>query len=135
MSDPAITAESIEPVETLVELRTFLHQQTGISVGANDPVMIQHVMHRLFLADYDLLLGRHNQAITVAISAAVKGLTHEAISENLKEQVRLADRTHQEFEHQYKRAKRLSVVSIIASTVSILCVSICSLVIFYLYTN
>jgi len=99
-------------ITSLDELRAYLHEQTGVSVAQDDPVMIQHSMHGLFLADYDRLLDRHNKAITVVISAAVEDLTKEAISENLKEQVRLADRTHQEFERQYKRAKFLSIINL-----------------------
>lgn len=100
-------------VTSLDELRAYLHSEHGVSVGQDDPILLQFTMNRLFLAEYDQLLDRHNTAITSVIGKAVKGLTEEAISENLKEQVRLADRTQQEFERQYKRAKLLSVVNLI----------------------
>jgi len=107
-------------IETLGELREFLHTEHGVTVDPDDPIMMQFTMHRVFLSDYGRMLDRHNKAITSIISAAVKGLTEEALSENLKEQVRLTDRTHQEFERQYKRAKLLSVLNIISSAICLL---------------
>lgn len=95
-------------ITTREELIAYLHAELDVPVGGNDPILILHLMNRLFLADYDRMLEQHNTAITTVMGNAIKGLTEEALSENLKEQVRLADRTHQLFERQYKRALFLS---------------------------
>lgn len=112
--------ESDIAIETVGELRELLHAEHGLSVGPDDPILMQFTMHRVFITDYERMLDRHNKAITSIISAAVKGLTEEALSANLKEQVRLADRTQQEFERQYKRAKLLSVLNLISSATCLL---------------
>jgi len=99
-------------VTSLDELRAYLHSKTGISVGENDPVMLEYAMHQLFIINIQNLLKRHNTALTSVLETAIRGLTADAIAKNLQEQVRLADRTHQEFESQYKRARWLSTVNI-----------------------
>ena len=101
-------------VGSLDELRAYLHAKTGISVGENDPVMLEYAMHQLFIIDLQSLLKRHNTALASVMETAIRGLTADAISKNLQEQVRLADRTHQEFESQYKRARWLSTINIAA---------------------
>lgn len=112
-------------IASLDELRAYLHSQTGVSVGEDDPLLLQHTINQIHLSEIDRILKRHNAALTEALGVAVKGLTADAISQNLQEQVRLADRTHQEFERQYKRARLLSVVNII-------CFATCVLVFSYL---
>lgn len=106
-------------IETLEEMRAYLHRAHGVSVGMDDPVLLLHSMHRVFLADYQRLLEKHNQALTATIGGAIMGLTKEALSEHLQNQVRLADRIQSEFERQYKRAKMLSIINIIASFVCV----------------
>jgi hypothetical protein len=122
MTDPV--TETLTPdgvsITSMDELRSYLHAEQKITVGEDDPILLLFTMHRLFLSDYETMLDRHNRAITSVISTAVKGLTEEALSENLKEQVRLADRTHQEFERQYNRARLLTVVNTGTAIISIL---------------
>jgi len=108
---PVVETSDGVSITSLDELRAYLHSEHGISVDVHDPIMMQFTMNRVFLGDYQTMLDRHNQAITTVIGSAVKGLTEEAIKANLQEQVRLTDRTHQEFERQYQRAKLLSVVN------------------------
>jgi len=107
------------------ELRAYLHAQTEIPVGADDPVLLEYAMHQLFTTELQKLLKRHNSALTSVMETAIRGLTADAINQNLQEQVRLADRTQQEFERQYKRARLLSFINIGA-------VFICLPVIIYL---
>lgn len=119
-------------VTSLDELRAYLHSETGISVGDNDPILMEFVMHQLFLSDLQVVLRRHNKALTEVMETAVRGLTADAISKNLQEQVRLAERTHQVFEDQYKKARRLAIINSV--TVG-LAVFICLPVIIYLLIN
>lgn len=133
--DPDIETPDGVSITSIEELRAYIHNAHDTSVSNDDPVLIVHTINGVHLNAIEQTLRRHNAALTQALTIAVKGLTADAITQNLQEQVRLADRTHQEFERQYERAKRLSIMSIIASTVSILCVAICLLVFFYLYTN
>jgi len=102
---------------TIDAMRAYLHRQHGVGVGPEDPVLFLHTMFRVFLGDYERLLQRHHQAITQVIGEALMGLTEEALSENLQAQVRLADRIGKEFEAQYKRAKLLNWVNIIAAVI------------------
>ena len=111
-SNPPEKTPELPAITTIDELRTYLHAQHGVTVGENDPVMLVFSMHRVFLNDYEHMLDRHNTALTSVLETAIRGLTADAISKNLQEQVRLADRTHQEFESQYKRARWLSTVNI-----------------------
>lgn len=106
-------------IETLEEMRAYLHREHGVSVGMDDPVLLLHSMHRVFLGDYDRLLKRHNEAMTAAISDAISGLSKQAITENLMNQVRLVERIHNEYERQYRRARLLSIINIIASFVCV----------------
>ena len=106
-------------VTSLDELRAYLHSETGLPVGEDDPLLLEFVMHRLFLDDLQQLLKRHNAALTSVMETAIRGLTADAISQNLQEQIRLADRTHKEFEQQYKRARFLSGVNIFAVLISL----------------
>jgi len=115
-------------ITSLDELRAYLHSQTGVSVGGDDPLLLQHIINQVHLSEIDRILKRHNAALTEALSVAVKGLTADAISQNLQEQVRLTDRTHQEFEKQYRRARLLSAVNIT-------CFVACLLVFAYLITH
>ncbi len=124
MTDPTAIQETKTPdgvtITSLDELRAYVHEQLGFSIGSRDPVIILHVMHQVFLADYERMLARHNDAITTVIGTAIKGLTKEALAENLQDQVRLADRTHLEFENQFKRARLLSAINFGVVSVSLL---------------
>lgn len=115
-------------ITSFEELRAYIHEAHDTSVSTDDPVLIVHTINGVHLSAIEHTLKRHNTALTQALTIAVKGLTADAITQNLQEQVRLADRTHQEFENQYKRARRLSVVNII-------CFAACLLVFAYLITN
>jgi len=115
-------------IASLGELRAYLHSQTGVSVDEDDPIVLLHIINEIHLSEVERVLKRHNVALTEALSIAVKGLTSDAISQNLQEQVRLADRTYQEYEKQFRRARLLSVVNLI-------CFAACLLVFAYLITN
>jgi hypothetical protein len=123
--EPSVETPDGVSVTSLDELRAYLHSKTGIPVGSDDPVMLEYAMHQLFIIDLQSLLKRHNKALTEVMTISIRGLTADAISQNLQEQVRLVDRTQQEFERLFLRAKRLSVVNITA-------VFICLPVIIYL---
>lgn len=112
-------------ITTLSDLKAHLHSEHGVTVDEDDPVMLVHTINQLHITATEQTLKRHNTALTEALTVAVKGLTADAITQNLQEQVRLADRTHQEFERQYRRAKLLSVINLI-------CFSACLLVFAYL---
>lgn len=112
-------------ITSVDELKAYLHSAHGVSVGTDDPIMLVHTINSLHIQETEKLHKRHNLALTEALTIVVKGMTSDAISQNLQEQVRLADRTHQEFERQYKRTRLLSVVNII-------CFAACLLVFSYL---
>jgi len=94
------------------ELCAFLHAKTGIAIGEGDSICLEYALHQRFLSDFGWMLEHHNVALTAVLETAIKGLTADAIAQNLQEQIRLADRTHQLFENQYKRIKVLSIVNI-----------------------
>ena len=96
----------------MAELSAFLHKKTGIAIGAGDAISLEYALHQRFLSDFGWILEHHNVALTAVLETAIKGLTADAIAQNLQEQIRLADRTHQLFENQYKRIKVLSIVNI-----------------------
>ncbi|MBF0250844.1 MAG: hypothetical protein HQL35_09485 [Alphaproteobacteria bacterium] len=123
-TDDLATPDGVS-ITSLDELRAYLHAQTGLPVGGDDPILLVHVLNQLHLSEVERVHKRHNLALTEALSVAVRGLTADAISKNLQEQIRLADRTHQEFERQYRRARILSVVNLI-------CFAACTLVFAYL---
>ena len=125
--DPSGSAQP-PVIMSIEELRAHIHEIHDTSIGSDDPVLILYTLHHVFMDEYEYMLQRHNQAITSIIGTAIKGLTSEAMAENLKHQVRLADRTHVLFERQYKRAKLLSALNIGAAFV-------CALVVVYLVSN
>ena len=129
LSEGGQTEESEVPtINSWEELRAYIQQTHDMTFDKDDPVTVAYSLHKVFLADYDRMLKRHNQAITSIIGTAIKGLTSEALAENLKHQARLADRTHVLFERQYKRAKLLSALNVGAAFV-------CALVVVYLFSN
>ena len=105
---------------TIDAIRAYLHAQHGVGVGPEDPVLFLHTMFRVFLGEYERLLQRHHQAMTQVIGDVLQGLTEEALTKNLQDQVRLADRIGQEFEAQYKRVRLLSLINTLAAVVCLL---------------
>ncbi len=104
---------------TIDDMRAYLHSRNGVSVRPNDPVFMLHTMHHVFITDYESILSRHNLALTKMIGEAVSGLTEEALTKNLDDQTRLADRTGKIFKAQYRRAKILSMANVLAAFVCI----------------
>lgn len=111
--------EDLPVIRTLAELRTYLHQEHGVSVGSDDPVLMMFTIHRVFIADYERMLSVHNKALTQTISAAIAGLTKDALVEHFANQVRLADRTQKEFDKQFRRARLMTVVNAVAAVVCV----------------
>lgn len=107
----------------LDDLRGHLSKQHGITVGKDDPILLVHTIHQLMLEQLDKAFRRHDRALTEAmtdvLAKAIKGLTTQAIAENLDRQVRLADRTQAEFERQYRRARLLSMVNLASMAVCV----------------
>lgn len=110
--EPSIETSDGVSISSLDEVRAYLHAETSMPVDRDDPILLQHALHQIFLAELQKTLKRHNAALTEVMTTAIRGLTADAISQNLQEQVRLVDRTHQEFERQFRRSKWLSVVNI-----------------------
>jgi hypothetical protein len=108
---------------SLDDLRGHLSKQHGITVGKDDPILLVHTIHQLMLEQLDKAFRRHDRALTEAmtdvLAKAIKGLTTQAIAENLDRQVRLADRTQAEFERQYRRARLLSIVNLASMAVCV----------------
>ena len=117
--DPSGSAQ-LPAVMSIEELRAHIHEIHDASIGSDDPVLMLHTMHQVFMNEYEHLLKRHNQAITSIIGTAIKGLTEEALAENILEQVRLADRNQQLFEKQFSRMKFLSALNGLFTIVCIL---------------
>ncbi len=102
---------------SLEKARSLLREKHNMVVDDHDPILLLVTLHQGFIADYEWMLQRHHLALTTMIGEAVEGLTEEALTENLQAQVRLADRIGKEFEAQYKRAKLLNWVNIIAAVI------------------
>lgn len=86
------------PGVSLEELRALILEKTGVSVGPDDPVMAAYVLHQAFLGDYQRMLDRHTEALTVLFESAVQDwsagvekqvavLSSEILSEGTKERV------------------------------------------------
>ncbi|MBL4748783.1 MAG: hypothetical protein JKY17_08570 [Magnetovibrio sp.] len=106
--DPSGSTHSAMSID---DLRKHIHAVHDQSIGSEDPILMLYTIFHIFVDDYEDMLERHDKAITSSIGTAIKGLTADAITQNLQEQIRLADRTHQLFENQYKRMKVLSIVN------------------------
>lgn len=108
-------------IQSLEDLRAHLLQAHGVTVGKDDPILMLATIHRVFLEQQHRMFERHKRALTDGltdvIASAVRGLTANAIAENLERQIRLADRTQREFETQYRRARLLSAVNLAATSV------------------
>jgi len=102
---------------TINDMLSYLRSQHGFGMGPEDPLTLHYTMNQVFLADYKRMLERHHTALTTVIGEALNGLTDEALSKNLQDQVCLADRIGDEFKAQYKRARLLGLVSVIAACV------------------
>ncbi len=104
---------------TLAKARALLLDKHRMVIDDNDPIMLLVTLHQGFITDYENMLSRHNLALTKMIGEAVSGLTEEALTKNLNDQTRLADRTGKIFKAQYRRAKILSMANVLAAFVCI----------------
>jgi hypothetical protein len=102
---------------TIDGMLSYLHSQHGFGMGPEDPLTLLFTMNRVFLADYKRMLDRHHTALTTIIGEALNGLTDEVLDKSLQDQVRLADRIGDEFKAQYKRARLLGLVNVIAAII------------------
>ncbi|GAB6051188.1 hypothetical protein JCM17960_34950 [Magnetospira thiophila] len=112
MDLPAPRTEAITPPEnaSLEELREYLWRVHRVTVGADDPILLLHSLHRAFLADTERLLARHGEVLQASVATAARGFSAEILGsieafrdkaltaglenrlEQMTAQVRLADR-------------------------------------------
>lgn len=104
---------------TLDAARALILARHDHGICDDDPVLMLVTLHEGFMADYERMLERHNEAITSVISSAIKGLTEQALADHLENQVRLADRTEEIFKRQYRRAWLLSAISLLCALICI----------------
>lgn len=64
--DPAMPPENA----SLEELREYLWRVHRVTVGADDPILMVHSLHRAFLADTERLLARHGDALRSSLGSA-----------------------------------------------------------------
>lgn len=117
---PAGVAHPLPEITSLDDLRQHIYAVHKLPVDQTDPLLVMYTMHQIFLSDYDKGNERHQQALGLVISEAIKGLTEEALAENIHEQVRLTDRNQQLFEKQHRRMKILSALNGLFTIVCIL---------------
>lgn len=107
------------PGLTLDEVRALIHDQLGVSIGRDDPLLASYVLHGAFLRDYEAMLGRHDAALTAlfersvadwteGVSAKVAALTDELLSEGLKERIALLAEYSRLTHDAYHRMRRLT---------------------------
>lgn len=99
--------------------RALIAERHGTGLDADDPILMTVTLHGAFMGDYERMLARHNAAITTVMGSALKGLTDKALAAHLENQVRLADRIEQTFRHQYRRARALTAINLLATIVCI----------------
>ena len=115
-----ISEEPANSIETIGELREHLFATHALSVGLDDPILLEFTIQRVFMDNYERMLARHNSAITKIISGSLKGLSEPAIKATLNELETFTKSSHLEFEKQYKRQKFLTVLNWIPAAICIL---------------
>lgn len=60
---------------SLEEAKQLLISTHGVPVDAGDPVMMLVTLHMAIFEDYEAMLARHNEAVTLVMSSAVNNMT------------------------------------------------------------
>ena len=94
-------------IDSLGKLKAWLHEEHGVAIGDDDPVLLVHSIHRAALADHQRMLERHSAALAESIGMALKET--EADLEGLGE---LASRIEAAYRRQLRRIVLLSICNL-----------------------
>lgn len=119
-------------IETTDELRTYLWNQHGVTVGEDDPILLVFTMHRVALAQQEdhyerqrtEFLGTIKQSVgyfTSDVKAAIDAFKNEAIGDVVRERVeamneaaRQADRATGKFNKNLLYLSIITAVNLLA---------------------
>jgi Na+-translocating ferredoxin:NAD+ oxidoreductase RnfC subunit len=127
------TAAALPPPQSLDELRAQLLKLHGVTVSADDPILMVYTIHRVAVDEFADMLARHEQAHSQAleetsakhreaVSRAVEEIASEVMSDTVRERLLAmqeaaitADRSQQAMRRHLRRVMLLTACSTLAA--------------------
>lgn len=117
------------PVMSLDDARALLVRQHGVAVSSDDPLLMVVSLHQGFVADYEAMLRRHDEAIkgflgatgeacTSAVEAVLASLKDKTVKASLDQAFALVERQEQAMERLRAMLARHRLVHILLTLVS-----------------
>lgn len=120
---PAVQAMSLD------DARALLVRQHGVAISNDDPMLMAVSLHQGFLADYEAMLRRHDEAIkgflgatgeacTSAVTAVLASLKDKTVKASLDQAFALVERQEQAMERLRAMLARHRLTHIILTVVT-----------------
>ncbi len=124
---------------SLKQLKAKNWEETGVTVGRDDPILIMRVIQQLTLDEYENLLKTHSQAITVYMGQSAEVFTknvqqsilefkQEILTESLRERLIMITELTSQNKRLLKQTKRQSKIMAILTVINLTSVALAAVI-------